>query len=262
MDYALTAVAGVAASAANEAVREEAATSYRGQVNRLRLTRHAWNVAVLAVLLCQPAKSLLAINWPGGDTYAAPSFIDFFRLVAVHDFLAKFVTILLKICFLLPAADAVTSSCDMGNAFRLLERTSQLYRYFAPIPLCFFQCLFLKENISRVVGLVWRVLFYEQNGRWRLLRKSCGRWWEALQCLVERRKIIGRSATENEAGQGDCPICYDSFTAPIVLACSHVFCDACVRKWFEKEHACPLCRSRTPGLAWTDGATLSDLVYR
>ncbi len=154
--------------------------------------------------------------------------------------------------------------CFQGNVFRLIERTSQFYRHFTPLPLSFVQCLFLSQWRSRLMGVVWRVLFYEQNGRFRLLRKGAKRWLLALNCLRERKKVFGKPAGDDDlvrVGEA-CPICFDNFQAPIVLECSHIFCESCIHKWFEKEHLCPMCRTRLPGLAWTDGSTLGDVVYR
>ena len=46
-----------------------------------------------------------------------------------------------------------------------------------------------------------------------------------------------------ETGDNSCAICCETMRAPIKLhSCSHVFCDACVSEWFERERTCPLCR--------------------
>ena len=98
-----------------------------------------------------------------------------------------------------------------------------------------------------------------------MLRTSVKRWLLAAKCLYERKKIFGKQAgKEDLARVGEaCPICFDNFQSPLILECSHIFCESCIHKWFEKgEHICPMCRTRLPGLAWTDGSTLSDVVYR
>lgn len=43
--------------------------------------------------------------------------------------------------------------------------------------------------------------------------------------------------------QQSCPICYDQLTNPIMLACTHVFCGACLLKWMQTGSACPECRA-------------------
>lgn len=43
--------------------------------------------------------------------------------------------------------------------------------------------------------------------------------------------------------QQTCSICYDNFTNPIMLPCTHVFCGGCLLKWMQNGNACPECRS-------------------
>lgn len=43
--------------------------------------------------------------------------------------------------------------------------------------------------------------------------------------------------------QQNCPICYDAFSNPIMLPCTHVFCGSCLLKWMQSGNACPECRS-------------------
>lgn len=42
-----------------------------------------------------------------------------------------------------------------------------------------------------------------------------------------------------------CPVCRDIFMDPVLLACSHSFCRACLRKWWTQKRAreCPVCKS-------------------
>ncbi|DAC80288.1 TPA_asm: oncoid [Bos-associated insect adintovirus] len=39
-----------------------------------------------------------------------------------------------------------------------------------------------------------------------------------------------------------CSICLEIFILPVVLNCSHVFCNYCVCKWRKSSNTCPLCR--------------------
>ncbi|XP_054906127.1 nuclear factor 7, ovary-like [Poeciliopsis prolifica] len=43
-----------------------------------------------------------------------------------------------------------------------------------------------------------------------------------------------------------CPICHEIFTDPVVLSCSHSFCQACVRSWWKVKqiNECPVCKER------------------
>jgi len=53
-----------------------------------------------------------------------------------------------------------------------------------------------------------------------------------------------------------CPICHDEYATPVLLQCQHIFCEACVAKWFDREQTCPLCRAKlVDDPAWRDGST-------
>ncbi|XP_067361205.1 zinc-binding protein A33-like [Channa argus] len=41
-----------------------------------------------------------------------------------------------------------------------------------------------------------------------------------------------------------CPVCFDIFTNPVLLSCSHSFCRDCLQKWWREKqtHECPVCK--------------------
>ncbi|KAM4741219.1 E3 ubiquitin-protein ligase TRIM35-like [Anableps anableps] len=43
-----------------------------------------------------------------------------------------------------------------------------------------------------------------------------------------------------------CPVCHDIFRDPVVLSCSHSFCQCCVRSWWREKqiNECPVCKER------------------
>ncbi|KAK5602705.1 hypothetical protein CRENBAI_003684 [Crenichthys baileyi] len=43
-----------------------------------------------------------------------------------------------------------------------------------------------------------------------------------------------------------CPVCHDIFRDPVVLSCSHSFCQTCVRSWWREKqiNECPVCKER------------------
>ena len=61
-----------------------------------------------------------------------------------------------------------------------------------------------------------------------------------------------------------CSVCMDELTKPIKLSCGHVFCEACIAQWFEKEDTCPLCRKavKRNGL-WihSDGSMITSFLW-
>uniref|UniRef100_A0A3B4YBC4 Uncharacterized protein n=1 Tax=Seriola lalandi dorsalis TaxID=1841481 RepID=A0A3B4YBC4_SERLL len=44
-----------------------------------------------------------------------------------------------------------------------------------------------------------------------------------------------------------CPVCHDIFKEPVVLSCSHSFCNDCLQRWWTEKliHTCPLCKEIT-----------------
>ena len=53
-----------------------------------------------------------------------------------------------------------------------------------------------------------------------------------------------RSSAEATAKSLACPICLDTLTAPVVTACGHRFCEACIRAALCHKKECPTCRSK------------------
>ena len=43
--------------------------------------------------------------------------------------------------------------------------------------------------------------------------------------------------------QEDCPVCIDTMRAPVITACAHAFCTACIEKVIVEQHKCPMCRA-------------------
>ncbi|XP_033938549.1 nuclear factor 7, brain-like [Pseudochaenichthys georgianus] len=44
-----------------------------------------------------------------------------------------------------------------------------------------------------------------------------------------------------------CPVCQDVFRDPVILSCSHSFCKACLKNWWDgkEEKDCPVCRRKS-----------------
>lgn len=44
--------------------------------------------------------------------------------------------------------------------------------------------------------------------------------------------------------QEDCAVCYDTPSDPLITACKHVFCRACIVRAIQLQHKCPMCRNQ------------------
>jgi hypothetical protein len=65
----------------------------------------------------------------------------------------------------------------------------------------------------------------------------------AADCETTSKK---RSFTETEVdtvrSMVECPICYEYFTDPHSLPCTHTYCKACIQETFKDSKHCPICK--------------------
>ena len=57
-----------------------------------------------------------------------------------------------------------------------------------------------------------------------------------------KRLLGGTGSISDLAGILDCPICLGLLFAPVVLNCTHTFCQHCIGEWREESNTCPSCR--------------------
>jgi hypothetical protein len=69
----------------------------------------------------------------------------------------------------------------------------------------------------------------------------------AFTSVVIRRCPFGQYVAAAECADRECAICLDAVTVPLKLPCDHIFCEACVMSWMQREATCPCCRAAVPG---------------
>lgn len=73
----------------------------------------------------------------------------------------------------------------------------------------------------------------QKKVRLESLNKDLEKLNEKFKNLLERISNLS---------QKQCPICYEDFSNPVVLQCSHVVCGNCLLNWMKNGHVCPVCR--------------------
>jgi SNF2 family DNA or RNA helicase len=73
-----------------------------------------------------------------------------------------------------------------------------------------------------------------REARLATLNADLQRLREKLQNLVERVTALQEK---------QCTICYENYTNPIMLDCTHVYCGQCLMSWMRAGNACPTCRA-------------------
>eukprot|EP00753_Platysulcus_tardus_P010604 PLAT289.1.p1 GENE.PLAT289.1~~PLAT289.1.p1 ORF type:complete len:442 (-),score=170.70 PLAT289.1:612-1901(-) len=150
-------------------------------------------------------------------------------------------------CFL-DAATAVQRRRDR-LLLSMVTRFSMLYRSIAPLPLwsqyigsvipvggATIPQLLLDGYLALKIGL--------------LLNDALSLLYFVGQATGATPPAFGQRATAAvamEAGQADCPICTEEMEGPLQLHCGHLFCEACVSQWLERNHTCPVCRAHVQG---------------
>ncbi|PNF42444.1 hypothetical protein B7P43_G09361 [Cryptotermes secundus] len=179
---------------------------------------------------------------------------DVLWIVGVTDFVLKLVTIILKVSiaalpvFLLPYQ-------KRGKCYLFLETTSQLYRSLAPIQPWVYYLLESYQGTDKVVGVFLSAAYMVSKGtdlvdRTKLWR---GAFWKLLQNV---NLGVSPNKDQLQTAGSQCTICQDEYETPVLLHCHHIFCEACIATWFDRQKTCPLCRAKfVDDPSWTDGAT-------
>ena len=89
------------------------------------------------------------------------------------------------------------------------------------------------------------------EGNLEVLREKLIEKQIQLQKQEEITRIAGEMAKKGLAEQMEdeftCIICQELFIQATTLACSHSFCDYCLKSWLKKKMTCPICRTDIKG---------------
>lgn len=180
--------------------------------------------------------------------YSQPLTIyDLFWLVCVTDLVLKMITVIVK-GFLVALPPSLISYQKRGKWFHFIEVTSQTYRTLCPVQPWLYYLIEAYQGTGKVFGVLLCAAYVVSKVT-ELVRKVKA-WRSALRMVMQDLEVGVRPSAEELLKAGDqCPICQDSFTSPILLSqgCGrHIFCEACILHWLDRERSCPLCRAKVP----------------
>ncbi|KAK2076845.1 hypothetical protein QBZ16_005072 [Prototheca wickerhamii] len=221
-----------------------------------RTTRRLLLAAAAAALTGLPALALLL--QPRSVESAMRGFWSCLLLVVCVDSALR---VLLSSCKLGLAAmlrsEAPKARRRRSAALTFVEHAGALARSGAPLAL-WLRYLWASPSGTPVIASYLLLKTLEGRTRVRALAAA------ARQLLHSEH---GSAPTPEEVAEAGslCPICQEAPTAPTKLACGHIFCDACVSEWFERERSCPMCRAATGGArvkSCSDGRTsLAPMLF-
>ncbi|PNF24345.1 hypothetical protein B7P43_G11915 [Cryptotermes secundus] len=241
-------------SHANAVVKREIAKQSRRRLSSLLLiVCNLLGCILFIYYMFQDQKLYLSLVFI--PPYTQPlSVWDLLWIVGVTDFVLKLVTIILKVSiaalpvFLLPYQ-------KRGKCYLFLETTSQLYRSLAPIQPWLYYLLESYQGTDKVVGVFLSAAYMVSKGTDLVNRAKLwrGAFWKLLQNV---NLGVSPNKDQLQTAGSQCPICHDEYETPVLLHCRHIFCEACVATWFDREQTCPLCRAKVvDDPSWRDGAT-------
>lgn len=168
-----------------------------------------------------------------------------FWIIMINDFFVRFFTMLIKACIIIVVGHKPPHK-RKAQLYTVVEMTSNTYRSLLPIPI-WFHYFYLAEDGDTGSGHVFSVLMaglYLAFKVTTILEKS-KQYFAFVRAYIAREVPYGRyAAPEQVTEEGNtCSICQEKMVSPIILSCSHIFCEDCVSEWFERERTCPLCRA-------------------
>jgi len=177
-----------------------------------------------------------------------------FWLVGVTDYVAKYMTVIIK-AIVLSLPQRVTPFQKRGKYYLFVEQSSQFYRSLLPLYpwICFF--IEAYDGPLKVFGFLLAGLYciFKAGD----IVKRIKAWRISIVKLLQQVHYGTSPSVEEMTNAGSqCPICHDAFVYPTRLSCTHIFCEECVSTWFDRERTCPMCRAKVvDDPTYRDGST-------
>lgn len=239
---------------ANWVVRQEITKQAQRSV-LLLLRELLYIVLVIAIIGFVLEKNSIFISLIFANTFTEPFTLqNLLFSVLITDLVLKLITVGVKILITLMPTSVIEYK-GRGRIYLVTEATSQLYRALAPIQPWIVFLLDSYSGKEKLLGVALSAAYMVAKGVDLMQRLT----FLKLAFIELLKKVsFGSNPTKKQiqTAGGQCPICHDSYTSPVMLKCNHIFCEMCVGTWFDREQTCPLCRAKVADdPSWRDGAT-------
>ncbi|GAB0088291.1 uncharacterized protein DMENIID0001_026860 [Sergentomyia squamirostris] len=238
---------------ANYVVRQEVANKQNKKILTLirELIYISLAIAIVGFMLEKKHNYSLMFSTSFGEPFTLRNLLF---SVGITDLILKLITVGIKI-FIVLLPPSLLQYKGRGRVYLMTEAVSQLYRAIAPIQPWLIFLLESYTGYEKIVGVIFSAGYMAAKGGDLLARAKF-----VKRSFVKLLQSVNFGSTPSKEQQqsagGLCPICHDFYTTPVMLECSHIFCEACVGTWFDKEQTCPLCRAKVvDDPLWKDGAT-------
>ncbi|XP_043269497.1 RING finger and transmembrane domain-containing protein 2 isoform X2 [Venturia canescens] len=161
--------------------------------------------------------------------------------VIITDMVLKLFTITFKV-FVTCLPARILPYARRGKYYLVMEACSQFYRSTATVYPWFFYLWDCYGGSETFIAHLFAVIYTNNKfsdvvARGKLLWGSLKKMWQNVS--------LGVSPSKDQlvAAGSVCVICHEEFSNPVLLQCKHIFCEACVTTWLDRERTCPLCRA-------------------
>lgn len=244
--YSFTIIITGAKTCTDEVSLKEESNLYRISINAASCLANS-----IFILLYFKSEAL----WKGffySNTKVYENFWMTLWCVVQTDFLIKMLSLFIKLFMVLILGPF--HSYHKGRPYDIFEQISDIYRVTVPLAI-WIRFFFTYPLFIQLI--IFSIYFVTKT--WNVIRRT-RRLFKQIIYIISTEPKYGKYVTTEVAIEGGntCSICMGEFVNPIQLECNHIFCDACISEWFQKERTCPICRHIAPGRGeeiWANGAS-------
>jgi hypothetical protein len=171
----------------------------------------------------------------------APTLPALLWLVVHNQYLLVFTFAAVKVVMLC-SVSSVWSERRIKESLGFIESVCNAWLQLLPV------LLWLRYlHDDRLAGSLQPLVIVYLTLKLRVCKHHFLRVRSSFTAAVLRRCPFGQYMPASECADRECAICLEGVTVPLKLPCDHIFCEACVMTWVQREATCPCCRAAVPG---------------